>query len=261
LTDHEVLDPQVQEILDSQVPLRTDAESDWAGALARAEGVGAGKTLASPRKQGRRFLVPALAAAVLVIAGAATAAGVRMWSGPSSLSTIDTDEATSLVQYTLGSDFSTWKTGDRIALWRMPQPDGSVCVFMALASSAPTGPDSLGPNRASGGFCSLSGTMRAPGNPIGVSLNSSLQSNGYTWLIYGMVSSGSGIEKLGLRSAAGTVPLAYDNGWFLGQLARTSTASDKLAPGGPYFIVGSDSGGTTVAQVDLQERFPGLQHN
>src|SRR6266545_2958565 len=98
----------------------------------------------------RRALVPALAVVVLAVAGAATAGGVHLWAaGPSA---IDTNQATSLVQYTLTDDLSLWKKGDTLAVWRLPQPDGSVCIFKALASPKPSAPGT-GPNPGGGGFC------------------------------------------------------------------------------------------------------------
>ena len=107
------------------------------------------------RRRSRRVLAAALGIAVLVIGGAATATGIRSW-GPSTPSAIDTKEATSLVQYTLTSDQPMWAKGDTIALWRLPQPDGSVCVFTALASPKPTAPGTGGPNLGGGGFCNSS---------------------------------------------------------------------------------------------------------
>jgi hypothetical protein len=264
---HDVIDHDhlVREMLEDQVPLRPDAEADWANALQRAsaldKGLGTqarpsrGERIAS-RIRGRRFVVPALAALVLLLAGVATAAGVRHWSGPSKLSSIDTKGATNLVGYTLTSDFSIWKKGDRVAVWRFPQNEGT-CVFMALASPKPSAPGATGQNPGSGGFCNASGSILMPGKPIAVMANSSLQSGRYNWLIYGAVSPDSGVTNLALRSANGSAPLAYNNGWFIGELP-TSSSSDALAPGGPYVIVGSDSHGTAVAQLDLQKTLPGL---
>lgn len=260
-------DPRVREMLERHVPLRLDAQADWAGALHRAEGEGStdamhvrrgrlGRWLAA-RMRRRRLLAPALGIAVLVIAGAATAAGVHLWSGASSPSAIDTKEATSLVEYTLTSDYSVWTKGQTLAIWRVPQADGSVCVFRALASPKPTAPGTGGPNPGGGGSCgSPQSHLATPERPINLSFGATLGPAGYSWLISGNVSSASGISKLELRSAVGVLPLAYEHGWFLGQLP-SSTSSSELPQGGPYVVVGYDSQGKAVAHLDLQRALQG----
>lgn len=259
MTDHDVTDydPRVNEILDRQVPLRLDAQADWAEALQRAESdrntdaVSArrgrlGEWLAV-RMRSRRLLAPALGIAVLVVAGAATATGVRWWSGPSSVSAIDTKEATSLVQYTLTASRSIWRKGDTVALWRLPQPDRSVCVSVALSSPKPTAPGTNGQNPFGNGFCSRSGSMLIPDKPISASLSTGRAPAG--GLVFGEVRSGSGIVRVELRSANGSTPLAYSDGWYLGQLPP-STSSSELA-----IVVGYDSKGRVAGQFDLVETF------
>lgn len=252
-------DPQVKEMLERHVPLRLDAQSDWAGAVHRAASErkpDRGRTHAvhgrlgewiAVRRRSRRVVAAALGIAVLVIGGAATATGIRSW-GPSTPSAIDTKEATSLVQYTLTSDQPMWAKGDTIALWRLPQPDGSVCVFTALASPKPTAPGTGGPNPGGGGFCNLSGSILQTGKLIGVEGS---YGGGYSPRVSGEVRSGSGIARLEFRWATGSVPLAYDNGWFLGELP----VSSELAAEGPYLVVGYDTHGTVVAQRDIGATF------
>jgi len=278
VTDHDVTDydPRVNDMLERQVPLRLDAQADWAAALSKAEAEDARESAndgvaqrsdggrnhhpygrlaewVGLRMRSRRLLAPALVLVVLVVAGAATAAGVRWWSGPPTPSAIDTTEATKLVEYTLMADFSVWKAGDTIAIWRMPQPDGSVCTFRALASVKPSAPGTDGPNPVGGGSCGMSGEQLSAGKPIGVSLSTTRQpSGGYSWLIDGTVSSGSGIARLELRSPTGRLPLAYSHGWFLGQLPPRSSSASDLPQGGPYVVVGYDSQGTAVERLDLQ---------
>jgi hypothetical protein len=259
LTNH---DPLVSEMLDQQVPLRLDVRGDWAAAL-RLAGAdrateGAARVDKDRRRlRSRRLLAPALGVVVLVIAGAATAAGIRWWAPPWTPSAIDTKEATSLVEYTLTTDYSVWKAGDTIAIWRMPQPEGAVCVFTALASPKPTAPGTGGPNPVGGGFCGTYGGEPPAGKPIRVSLSASLHGGGYRWLIDGTVGAGSGIERLELRSATGRLPLAYSNLWFLGQLPSSSPAANELPEGGPYVVVGYDSRGAAVEYIDLQSWLSG----
>lgn len=253
MTDHDVTDydPRVNEILDRQVPLRLEAQADWAEALHRAESdrnpdaVSArrgrlGEWL-TVRMRGRRLLAPALGIAVLVVAAAGTAGGVHWW--PPSVSAIDTKEATSLVEYTVTSSFSVYGKGDTVALWRLPQPDGSVCLSVALSSPKPTAPGTNGPNPFTNGFCSRSGSMLSPdkGAPIGAALGT-----GSGGLVFGEVRSGSGIERVELRWGNGSTPLAYGDAWFLGQLPSGTSSSEPGAAN--YVVVGYDSNGRVAGQ-------------
>jgi hypothetical protein len=264
VTDHDVTDydPRVNEVLDRQVPLRLDAQADWAGALHRAETEGRsnggrkhgrlGEWLAA-RTRSRRLLVPVLGVALLVVGGAATAAGTYWWNaGPSA---IETNEATSLVEYTLSSDYSVWKKGQTIAIWHMPQSDGTLCVLTALASPKPSAPGVNGPNPTGAGFCGSSERNQStlpPGKPIGPLLGASLEPGGYRWLLRGNVRSDSGITRLELRAANGSLPIAFDQGWFLAQLPSSSSSTAELPAGGPYVLVGYDSDGKEIARVGLQ---------
>jgi hypothetical protein len=257
VTGHNVAeyDPVVREIVESQVPLRLDAHADWAAVLRDAGRDGfAAKPL---RLRSRRLLAPALGLVVLIIAGAATAGGLGWWNGASA-PTIDTTHATRLVEYTLTTDLSLWKAGDRIAIWRFPQPNGGVCVFTALASPKPTALATARPNPATGGgFCGRSGEQVPPGKPMRVFLSTTRQLGGsYSWLISGTVSSGSDIAKLEVRSAERPFPLAYGHRWFLGQLPSTSTSD--LPQGGAYVVVGYDSRGNVVERLDLRQALTGL---
>jgi hypothetical protein len=257
-------DPLVKKMLDRQVPLRLDAPPDWADALHRAHrdrgsaepsAVGSGpREWLAARMQRRRFLIPALAVLVLVVAGAATAAGARFWRGPSSISSIDPTKATRIVQYTLISHISTWKTGDTIALWRFPQPDGSACVFTALSSPKATAPGANGDNPASGGFCNEAGSLLMPGKLISATGDISYNAGGSTRLVFGEVRSGSGIVRVELRSANGSSPLALSNGWYLGQPLVPSTSS-RPVPGGHDVVVGYDANGKAIAEFDLTKTF------
>lgn len=260
-TEH---DPEVKEMLERQVPLRLDAQTDWAGTLHRAEIEGRsdggrkhgrlGGWFAA-RARSRRLLVPVLGVALLVVAGAATAAGAYWWNeGPSA---IETNEATRLVEYTLTSDYSVWKKGETIAIWRMPQSDGTLCVLQALAAPKPAAPGTSGPNPVGAGFCGSAERNQStlpPGQLIGPRLGAGLEPGGYRWLLSGNVRPDSGITRLELRSANGSLPLAYDNGWFLGQLPSSSSSTGELPPGGPYVLVGYDSQSTEIARVGLGPR-------
>jgi hypothetical protein len=207
----------------------------------------------------RRVLAPAfIAIAVLVIAGTATGAGVHLWGGPSTPSTIDTSKATKLVEFTLTTGVSTWKTGDRIAIWQMSQPDGRICDLIALASPKPTAQGTAGSNPGGGSSCAMPrAESQKESLPIRVILEASrLPGGSYTWLISGAVSSESDVARLEVRTPAGSVPLAYGHGAFLGQLP-TSISTRELPDSGPYVIVGYNGEGTAVAHFDLQHMVTG----
>jgi hypothetical protein len=76
VTDHDVTDydPRVNEILDRQVPLRLDAQSDWAGALRQAEGAREVALESDGRPDGRRNRKIRGAAVLVSLAGAAVGA-------------------------------------------------------------------------------------------------------------------------------------------------------------------------------------------
>lgn len=251
MTSHDLAeyDPLVKEVLERQVPLRLDAHADWAGVLRDAGGHGVGKAV---RLRSPRLLAAALGLIFLIIAGAATAGGLGWLSG--SPPPIDTTHATRLVEYTLTTDISLWKAGDRIAIWHLPQAGGGVCIFTARASPKPTAP--AGHNPVSGGFCGGSQEEVAPGEPMRVFLHTTRQLGGsYSWLIDGIVSSGSTITRLEVQSAAGRFPLAYGHRWFIGQLP--STSSSESPQRGTYVIVGYDSRGNVVERLDLRQALAG----
>ena len=54
-----------------------------------------------------------------------------------------------------------------------------------------------------------------------------------------------------IRSDAGTLPLAYSHGWFLGQLPPSS--SWNLPQRGQYVVVGYDSQGKAVERRDVRQ--------
>jgi hypothetical protein len=237
-------------MLERQVPLRLDAQPDWGAALRQA---GSDDAVATPARTRRlRLLAPAVGVLVLIV-GAATAGDLGLSSG--SPPVIDTTNATRLVEYTLTADISLWKAGDRIAIWRLPQPGGGACVLIGLASPKPTSPQ--GHNPVSGGLCGGSGEqLVAPGQPMKVFLHTTRRLGGsYSWLIDGIVSPGSDIARLEVRSAAGRFPLAYSDRWFLGQLPTTS--SGDLPQPGAYVIVGYDSRGNVAERLDLRQALTG----
>ena len=268
MTEQDVL---VAELLEKHTPLRLDAEPDWSDVLRRAGCPRSGTAdameatvRAADQKRGvfgraanwsglrgrRRVLVPAVVLVLMAGVAATAFAGIRLFTGPPEPSEIDTTAAAKLVEYTLTADFSVWSRGDTIAVWRVPQPNGSLCVFTALASPKPTAPGSGRQNPAGGGFCNGTGEQLPPGKTIGVTFAATQQpGGGYSWLIQGPV---HGVETLELWGANGRIPIAYGNGWFLSQLPLGSSAQE-LPQGGPFVLVAYDADGSEMMRLDLQE--------
>jgi len=194
----------------------------------------------------RRLLVLAFGVVVLGIGAAIAAARSGLWwNGARSPYAVQTSSAEKLVQFTLTSGISIWSGGTTIAMWRLPQDNGWMCYRLALASAAPTGPHDLGE-----GTC-YKGTPEPPrDSPVNVAFSNA---PGESWLMSGEVNPASGITELGLNSPRGDLPISYANGWFLAELP--SGSGEKFPEGGPYVLVGRDSDGKTVAQVDLEKYY------
>jgi hypothetical protein len=158
---------------------------------------------------------------------------------------IDLDRAQKLVELTLRSDFSIWKTGTVVAMWRAPALDGGECVYVAAAAPRPSGVSTHMPG---GGVCGPPAGRRArsPFGPINVSLSDP------GGLISGAAALGSGIVRVELRSGSASTELPFSNGYFLGQLPEGGSPG-KLPPGGPYAVVGYNAADREIGRIDLQE--------
>jgi hypothetical protein len=160
--------------------------------------------------------------------------------------TIDLDRARKLVALTLSSDFSAWKKGTTVALWRAPTLDGRECVYVAPVSPRPSGVSNRMPG---GGICGAPAAERPPSRspfgPIQLSVDSGR-------LVSGEVDPASGIVRVELRSGSGSTRLPFGNGYFLGQLPDGGSPG-KLPPGGPYAVVGYDADGKEIGRIDLRE--------
>jgi hypothetical protein len=161
---------------------------------------------------------------------------------------IDLDRAQKLVTLRLTSDFSIWKKGSTVALWRAPTLEGGECVYTAAASPRPSGVSNRMPG---GGGCRLSREGPPSGSRFGL-VQLSPDSGG---LVSGEVGPTSGIVRVELRSGSGSRKLPLNEGYFLGQLPEGG-GPGRLPPGGPFTIAGYDAAGREVASVDLA----GLAH-
>jgi hypothetical protein len=148
----------------------------------------------------------------------------------------DVSKATELVQATLTNDFNTLKAGTTIALWRAPDQGGGWCLLF--------GPLASGPSSQAGGECGSSVGATQPGHPINVSSSSVLAHGIYEHLVQGFVDPTSGIVKVELQTANGSYPLAFTNGWFLGDLGPTGSVDVDDA-----YVIGYDKAGNEVARA------------
>jgi len=157
-----------------------------------------------------------------------------------SLPTVDLSRAQKLVELRLTRDFSIWKSGTTIALWRAPA-SGLECVYVAAASPAPSG-KSQGPPSGPGS-CGMPVDERraAAAHPFD---SVSFSSGG---LLTGHVDPASGIARVDLHSGDGSRVLAFDNDYFLGQLPDDGSGRSGSV------VVGVGRAGEEVARVDLDE--------
>jgi hypothetical protein len=174
---------------------------------------------------------------------------------------IEVTQATKLVELPLIDDWDNYaEAGQAVALWRAPQPDGTVCVLDALAASKPTPgrapvpPLPPGHNPPWGFNCNREDALLAtpPGKPIAVQVSYG-QNSGQPahWHFEGHVNPSSGIVRMALDAENAKATVAYANGWFLGQLPQ-SNSFKEFPTGGPFVLVGFAADGREVARVDLR---------
>jgi hypothetical protein len=159
---------------------------------------------------------------------------------------IDLDRAKNLVALTLSSDFSIWKKGTTVALWRAPTLDGRECVYVAPTSPRPSGVSNRMPG---GGICGEPSAQRPPSRSAFGPYQVSVDSGG---LISGEVEPASGIVRVELRSGSSSTKLPFSNGYFLGQLPEGGSPG-KLPPGGPYAVAGYNADDKEIGRIDLQQ--------
>ena len=158
---------------------------------------------------------------------------------------IDTERAERLVAFHTTSPFGTYPSGTELAVWRAPANDGWVCTFVEAAPL----PRELFGMGGGGGSC----VSRTPPPPTGEPPIRSEFSVGPAGVFDGQVSRDAGIARMGFRSAAGEVPLAFENGFFIGQLPDGDVHAGVLPSGGPFVIVGYGVDGKVVASLDVEK--------
>jgi hypothetical protein len=177
----------------------------------------------------------AVCALVLFVGGAVAAAANAPWW---TVSKSDLSKATLLVKAPLGYDSHGLAAGSKIALWRAPNEGGGSCLLIGSLNAGP-------PTR--GALCeSIAGSAVYPqGQPIAVGGASSDLSHGvYDHLVLGSIDPKSAIVKVVLQRPTGTVTLAFNRGWFLGDTTPTTTLTVPNA-----YVVGYDASGHEVARV------------
>lgn len=171
--------------------------------------------------------------------------------------TVDLSAARKLFDVTLTQNYSIWKTGETITFEAAPRSDGTTCLVAS-------GPGTPGTNQGYGftNSCVATNDQANANQPINVDLDAGLTHvDGkavYTWDVTGAVDPRSGITKLEIRSGTSTTAVSFGDGFFFAQLPATSPGPQKGSvsmPPGQWLLVGLDSTGREVAQVDL-----GAQH-
>jgi hypothetical protein len=165
---------------------------------------------------------------------------------PSSIS-----EAQKLAEVTLTLDYSVWKAGARIALWRGQSENGEPVLAVAAAVPPPTGRETF---NLVGGTWPQTPPIR-PGEVLRVSFSATrLGPGAYSYVVEGLVKPGSGVGRIELRAGADVLPVALGGDAFLAQIPRPGPL-DELPPGGPYSLVAFDGSDRELARVDLDELF------
>jgi hypothetical protein len=165
--------------------------------------------------------------------------------GPSSLR-VDVARAQKLVEFRTRSKWSIYPAGTDLALWRAPANHGLVCTYI---DEVPLRRD-RGFQMGGGGSCSDASQPQPPagGPPIRYRF-----SVGPAGVFEGEVSPAAGIVRMGFRTAAGEEPLAFEHGFFIGQLPDGDVHAGELPPGGPFLIVGYAADGHVVARLDVEK--------
>jgi hypothetical protein len=138
--------------------------------------------------------------------------------------------------------------GKHVAVWRGPSQRGRACIFLHVTAD-PQNAQVGAPN--GGGMCAV-GPMRAPAEPIEATVTWFPEGETVLAVVDGRVAPAKGIARVTLETSAGTRPLAFRRGHFLGELpAGTANSMGELAPG-PLYVIGLSSSGSEVARLDLR---------
>ncbi len=161
---------------------------------------------------------------------------------------VDLDSARKLVELTLAAEFSIWKDGTVVALWQAPADHGLVCTYVGAASPAPSGTANDLPSGP--GWCGRTADESAPSavRPFG-GVSFSVGGGG---LVTGSIGARSGVVKVELESAAGTIELPLGGGWFMGQLPGGGEAG-QLPPGGPFTLIAYNADGKEIGRRSLEQ--------
>ena len=185
---------------------------------------------------------------------------------------VEVEDATRLVGLSVNNPLPGNADGDSIAIWRAEQKDGTVCVFQALASPRPhTAPNPLDRFSSPDTYRNMPNVVvcdvdtegldeTPPAKPVDVAIGGTGTDGKWQYELLGHVDPQSSVQRLELTSGEGSVPLAYDNHWFVAQFPPGG-ALHRLPRGGPYALVAYDGDGHEVTRIDLQEALTfGEQH-
>lgn len=141
-------------------------------------------------------------------------------------------QARKLVEITLSGEIGLFKTGTRLALWKVPSSGGATCILEAPADRQPTQSTSNGETCAYG-----------DGTPTGQPMNvmTAWTSGSPNALVRGLLDPASRIVRVVLRTAAGSTDLAVENHAFLGEAAARGEAT----------VVAYDAAGNEVQSVPV----------
>jgi hypothetical protein len=172
---------------------------------------------------------------------------------PPVLPTVELGTAKKLFDVTLTQNYSVWKAGQTVTFEAAERSDGTRCL---VATGQPPSAHGVAFSSGCGAASGATTTTRPIHVEIGAGLTHVDGKAVYTWDISGSVAPASKISKLELRSDGATTPVAFGDGFFFAQFPATTPGPQQgtlSMPPGDWRLVGLDSAGNPIAQVDLVE--------
>jgi hypothetical protein len=150
------------------------------------------------------------------------------------------DKAQKLVETTLRYGTGITPAGTRVAVYQAPDTGSTAtCVFVA--------PVPLPTDRLPGGMvCGEKAGQPSQAHPLNASSSSSLTQSTYDHLVSGVIDPSLQAVRVEAQVAGKTLPLAFANDHFLGELPPTDSVDVRDA-----FVVAYDAAGKEVARQQL----------
>jgi len=137
-------------------------------------------------------------------------------------------------------------------VWTATTPDGRTCVFFPAAAAGKE--LSAADAQHATAFCpTTSVDESAASSPRYVTFTNWVPTQGgsYVPVVQGSLG-GGGVESISADSGAGPLTIDTADGYFVLELPAVA-ARGQLPPGGPFYLVGTDSSGAEVFRLNLND--------